>query len=92
MNDRGEWTPEEAEEAFKIFGNFFLQVNAVYSKHGTRTPENTVAGAQELMNYLQGQSVHQLTQLSHFLLFISLFSDQVQAMIEMILLRRSKGL
>ena len=88
MSEERPWTPEESEAAFKTFGNFMLRLNALYAKYGERTPENTVAGAQEMLTYLEGLPAFQLEQILHYYAYIDLAKHDVQLMIGFILLGR----
>lgn len=90
MTDTKEWTPTEAQEAFKTFGNYILQVLSVYDKYGKRTLENTEAGATVLLEHLQSLSASELTDLSEFLYFVDLMRPATQVLIDMTLLQRQR--
>jgi hypothetical protein len=86
------WTPQEAEEAFKTFGNFILQVNALYEKYGERTPENELAGTQQLVRYMEGLTTAQLTQIVGYFEYLETARENVLMLIGMVLLAREAGL
>lgn len=87
-NERGEWTPQEAEAAFKTFGNFLLQVNALYEKFGLRTAENEMEGTQQLVKYMESLSTEQLGQIVQYFEYLEQARENVLLMIGMILLKR----
>lgn len=91
MADEQVWSPAEAEEAFKTFGNFLLKLNAVYDKYGERTPENTREGAQLIVQYLEGLSTEQLSHIVGYFDYLTQARDDVLMTIGMVLLAREAG-
>ncbi len=83
-----EMTAEEAESAFKTFGNFILQIHAARNKHGYQS----TAAMQHLADYLETLSSYQLNQIMAYYDYIAGSHEIIMMLIGMVLLKREVGI
>lgn len=84
----GAWSPEEAEAAFRAFGNLFLQVTALQRDYGTVNEVNEHA-AERLMPYLAELPEATFVLLAQFLGALPELTLSLSGLIELEALRRT---
>lgn len=83
-----EMTAEEAEAAFKTFGNFILQIHAARNKYGYRSD----VAMRQVANYLETLSSYQLNQIMAYYEYISGSYETIMLLIGIVLLKREAGI
>jgi hypothetical protein len=82
--DGNQWSRQEAEEAFKAFGNLYLKTVVLQAKYGsvlTADAETLAKGAQEMQEFLDNLSDEELQRVHDFCIFMMIGAPMIHDLV-----------